>query len=349
MTGLRVLFVDDEQELVATILERLRLRGVDATGVTEAKEAVELIRRERFDIVVLDVKMPGLGGLELLRIIKKEKPSLPVIFLTGYGSEKEAEEGCRAGARDYLMKPIDLDRLLELMRTATSDAPAESENGAPEDPGALAFFARIVADFDHDVTNVLNTINELVGLQKDMIGQHPGASPAAGERLGVLVDRVANQVRRGVEIVRRMSRFAHSVEGAEASLDLGEAVDGLVALAARRVRLAGARVEAAHPAEAVTVRASPFVLYEALYRGVEACLEAAPKLTTITVGYERQRDGILLFVRSEGESGPRPPLRPREDRLRLLADRLHGSIVALPGEGHANRIELLLPAGEPPR
>jgi DNA-binding NtrC family response regulator len=118
MAGLRILIVDDEQELVQALVERLKLRGFQAHGVTAGDEALEIIRSESFDVVLLDVKMPGLGGIELIKHIKRERPGLEVVMLTGHGSAKDAEEGKALGAFDYLMKPVKFESLLEILRAA---------------------------------------------------------------------------------------------------------------------------------------------------------------------------------------------------------------------------------------
>jgi DNA-binding NtrC family response regulator len=118
MDPLRVLFVDDEEELVSAVVERLELRGVEAVGSTSGEEALRLIDQREFDVVVLDVKMPGLGGLDVIRQVKARLPRLAVVLLSGHGSEESVEEGMSLGAVDYLQKPVDIDLLLSLLRRA---------------------------------------------------------------------------------------------------------------------------------------------------------------------------------------------------------------------------------------
>ena len=114
----RLLFVDDEDELISALVERLELRGIDATGVTSGDEALELLREDDFDVVVIDVKMPGIGGLELLRTISRRYPDVKVILMTGHGSSKDSEIGRRLGAVAYLQKPVDLEDLLATVHRA---------------------------------------------------------------------------------------------------------------------------------------------------------------------------------------------------------------------------------------
>jgi len=118
MTSIRVLFVDDEEELVSATTERLAMRGVVADGLANGDEALKRIRENLYDVVVLDVKMPGLGGLEILKRIKGYRPDLPVILTTGHGSIRDGEEGLREGAFDYLIKPVDIEDLVNTIEEA---------------------------------------------------------------------------------------------------------------------------------------------------------------------------------------------------------------------------------------
>jgi DNA-binding NtrC family response regulator len=119
MNPIKLLVVDDEGELAYTLAERLRLRGFEAEGVTSGEEAIEKVREAGFDAVVLDVKMPGLGGLGVIRQLKAIKPAMPVIMITGHGSRESALEGEQAGAFRYLMKPVQIDTLVQIIREAT--------------------------------------------------------------------------------------------------------------------------------------------------------------------------------------------------------------------------------------
>jgi DNA-binding NtrC family response regulator len=114
----RVLLVDDEEEFLDTLVKRLRLRKVQAFGARSGPEALEFLDRNLVDVVVLDVKMPDMDGIEALRSIKMRHPLTEVIMLTGHASLEVAIEGMEAGAFDYLMKPINIDELLYKVQDA---------------------------------------------------------------------------------------------------------------------------------------------------------------------------------------------------------------------------------------
>ena len=118
MADYRVLLVDDEEEFVSALSERLMLRGIEVDSALNGEEALALMVEKVFEVVILDVMMPGLGGLEVLRQIKSTYPNTQVILLTGHGSTREGIEGMRLGAFDYLIKPVDIEEMLEKMKEA---------------------------------------------------------------------------------------------------------------------------------------------------------------------------------------------------------------------------------------
>lgn len=118
MAKLKVCIVDDEEEFVTTLAERLELRGFEAQIATDGASALHLIETDPPHVVVLDVMMPGMGGLEVLQRIKELNPQIPVILLTGRSTTKEGLEGMRLGAFDYLMKPLSIDDLIKKMQEA---------------------------------------------------------------------------------------------------------------------------------------------------------------------------------------------------------------------------------------
>lgn len=118
MDAFSVLLVDDEVEFLDTLLKRLRKRKLDVNGVHSGEEALRFLEANPVDVVVLDVKMPGMDGLDTLRAIKKALPLTEVIMLTGHANMEVAIEGMELGAFDYLMKPMDIDELLYKLQDA---------------------------------------------------------------------------------------------------------------------------------------------------------------------------------------------------------------------------------------
>lgn len=116
--NIKVLLVDDERGFADILTKRLNKRNMDAIPVYTGLEAVQIIRKQDFDVAVLDLKMEGMDGIEVLKIFKKVVPAMAVIMLTGHGSEQAAREGIRFGAFDYLTKPCELQDLIEKIHEA---------------------------------------------------------------------------------------------------------------------------------------------------------------------------------------------------------------------------------------
>jgi DNA-binding NtrC family response regulator len=111
MSQTKVLLVDDEFEFASALAERLQMRNYIVDTASNGLEAMALFHKSPPDVVILDLKIPGMNGIEILKSIKKFDPSIEVIILTGHGDIKSVEEGMKSGAFEYIMKPIDIGEL----------------------------------------------------------------------------------------------------------------------------------------------------------------------------------------------------------------------------------------------
>ena len=118
MEKLKMMLVDDEERYLTTTQKLLERKGVEVWVSPSGKEALEILKRQTIHVVVLDVKMPGMDGNETLRAIKAAYPLVEVIMLTGHATVDSAIDGLKSGAFDYLMKPADIDEVLEKAMSA---------------------------------------------------------------------------------------------------------------------------------------------------------------------------------------------------------------------------------------
>ena len=113
---MRVLLVDDEKELVSALAERLSLRGIEADWVSNADEAIKIVQEKSYDVAVLDIRMPGVSGLDLKKQLEQIHPGMKFIFVTGHGSDQYYRVGAaEAGAEYYLPKPVRIEVLIGKM------------------------------------------------------------------------------------------------------------------------------------------------------------------------------------------------------------------------------------------
>lgn len=115
---IKVLVVDDEKDFANTLAQRLKLRDLKVCIAYDGEEALTKLKEEEHDVIVLDLKMPGMHGLEVLQHIKKTYPNTEVIILTGHGTDKDEEEAKRLGGFDFMNKPVDIDTLAYKIKAA---------------------------------------------------------------------------------------------------------------------------------------------------------------------------------------------------------------------------------------
>ncbi len=118
MERTKVLLVDDEVEFATALSQRLQLRKYDAKAVFCAEDALAVVHSNPPDVILLDLKMPGMSGFEVLRAVRQFNPTVEVIILSGHGSMQSRDEATESGIFDYVMKPIDIEELTQKIDSA---------------------------------------------------------------------------------------------------------------------------------------------------------------------------------------------------------------------------------------
>lgn len=114
----RILAIDDEQIVLDSVRKVLAEEGFQVATTLSGREGLEMARRQPFDLVLTDIRMPDIGGMRVLRDLKRSRPALPVVMITGYGTVRSAVEAMRLGAANYLEKPFTPNQLVDAVREA---------------------------------------------------------------------------------------------------------------------------------------------------------------------------------------------------------------------------------------
>ena len=118
MKQIKILLVDDEEEFVTTLSDRMQIKNLDSDFVLSGEQALQSLGNQIPDVMILDLKMPGINGMEVLKRVKKDYPQVQVIILTGHGSDRDKQESADLGAFEYFIKPVDIDALIESIKNA---------------------------------------------------------------------------------------------------------------------------------------------------------------------------------------------------------------------------------------
>ncbi len=211
----------------------------------------------------------------------------------------------------------------------------------------LAFFGRVMAGQSHEVTNVLNVINELAGLQGDILGAAEPGRPSAIEKLTQIAEKIRDQVQRGETIVRSMNRFAHSVDCPVSVFDLKEALEQVDCLAQRSATLAKTTLTREFPAASMPLETSPFDFKQAVFMCIEIALTASSKERRITASYQVFDTGVEIKVASADPISPTPSVMEEQAYLALLMRKLGGKVSPLPVAEATDHLTLFFPRPAP--
>lgn len=236
---MRVLVVDDEPAFSEPLAERLALRGYETATAQDADAALAELARGPRDLIFLDVGLPGMDGVDLLKILREHYPQTDVVMLSGAGDMGKAVQAMRRGALNWLSKPVGMDGILAECRKATERAGARQEAARLAEAARWRSLGRVAEGVAHEVNNPLNIMVQAAGLIRDCL-EEPEAEtlPDIGE-VREAVDTIRTQSLRVREITRKLLMVGHGLDPRVGVLDVAADV-------AHVLRLLHERMESAH-------------------------------------------------------------------------------------------------------
>ncbi|WP_411330317.1 response regulator [Desulfovibrio desulfuricans] len=236
---MRVLVVDDEPAFSEPLAERLALRGYETATAQDADAALAELARGPRDLIFLDVGLPGMDGVDLLKILREHYPQTDVVMLSGAGDMGKAVQAMRRGALNWLSKPVGMDGILAECRKAAERAGARQEAARLAEAARWRSLGRVAEGVAHEVNNPLNIMVQAAGLIRDCLEEPEAeALPDIGE-VREAVDTIRTQSLRVREITRKLLMVGHGLDPRVGALDVPADV-------AHVLRLLHERMESAH-------------------------------------------------------------------------------------------------------
>jgi len=249
----RLLLVDDEEDFLLSLGRRLELRGLPTLTATNGPDALGILNDNPVDVVVLDVRMPGMDGIEVLRRIKERHPRIEVVMLTGHADLETALEGMRFGFFDYLTKPVQLPQLVEKIEDAFRRRCGEQadEHEVFTDKlqqhmivaDRLSSLGELAASIAHEINNPLAVISESAGWLRSVAGRESTTKSELEASCERALDKIESAIDRAVRISHNFLRFARAPDAIVREVDLGALAAEVGDLTSKTAANAGIEIE----------------------------------------------------------------------------------------------------------
>jgi signal transduction histidine kinase len=315
MKDFNVLLVDDEKDFIVSLAQRLSLRQLHVRTAFSGYEALEVLAREPIDVVVLDVRMPGMNGIETLREIRKRHPGVEVIMLTGHADLEASLDGMHLGFFDYLTKPIDINHLVTKLQHAYEKKTSLTDPVPPSTfkekmkehlvaADRLASLGTLAAEIAHEINNPLAVITEASAWLRSRASKEPALPDSFKETLDKALTKTEAAVDRALRISRGLLNFARKTDAAAREIDLGDLALEVIELT--RKTAANAQIEVRYEArtERTMVWIDPYQLRQVLLDIVTNALQAVSPGGWVRLILDGNLREAVLSVQDNGPGIP---------------------------------------------
>lgn len=319
MKNIRLLLVDDEVDFRRTLAKRLTKRGIIPEQAGSGEECLSILEKNPMDVVVLDVKMPGMNGIEVLDHIKKKHPKTEVILLTGQATTQDGVEGIKSGAFDYLSKPIELEHLLGKIQQAYEKIQREEEKLRESEFRAkmeqqmiaterLASLGTLAAGVAHEINNPLAIMKESAGWMKLLLKKEELLEMPRKQDFEMALDKIEKGIERARKITHQLLGFVRKKDSVLAEVNLNELVDEAVQLVGREAANKDIEIVREIDPSSDIIWSDPYQLRQVLINLLTNAIHATGSGGKIAIILEGMVEEVALSVRDTGEGIPKENL-----------------------------------------
>lgn len=315
MEKIRLLLVDDEERFRDVIARRLSKRGLLPKEAKTGEECLAILEKEPMDVVVLDIKMPGMDGLEVLRHVKEKYKKTEVILLTGHASTQDGVYGIKSGAFDYLTKPVEVEHLASKIRQAYEKALRKEEKerearframmkqrmiGAQR----LASLGTLAAGVAHEINNPLAIINDSAGWMRLLLEKKELADAPFRDHFQKGLDKIEKSVERAKKITHQLLSFVRKSDSVLREVDLSELVEEVIQLIIKEAKHKEIEIARKTEPSLGKIWSDPYQLRQVLINLLTNAIHATPPKGKISIDLQSTGEEVVLSVRDTGGGIP---------------------------------------------
>ena len=369
--NIRLLLVDDETDFRSTLTKRLLKRGVAAHQAGDGETGLALLADQPMDVVVMDVKMPGMNGIDAMHHIRERHPETEVILLTGHATTQDGVEGIKSGAFDYLTKPVEFDHLLgkiaqaydkilgkkQKIEAAAYKARIEQQMIATERLAALGTLAAGVA---HEINNPLAIINEAAGYLSSLLQKQELADMPRKAVFEKALQKIETSVKRARTITHQLLGNVRKSESILAEVDVPQLVEETMQLVRRETKDKDIALELQAAERLKPIWADPNQIRQVLINLLSNAIQATSQGGRIAIQVDSTDSGISIAVIDTGHGIPRENLEkifepffstksPGEGTglglfvTREIVDKFGGTVEVVSRIGHGTQFTVQIP------
>jgi two-component system NtrC family sensor kinase len=370
---IHLLLVDDEEYFRQTLAKRLSKRGMTIEQVATGEACLAVLEKNSPDVILLDVKMPGMDGIETLHQIKKRVPHTEVILLTGHTNALDGVEGIKAGAFDYLSKPVELEHLIGKIKQAHEKVQREEERRKEAEYRAemakqmvaterLVALGTLAAGVAHEINNPLAIIRESAGWMRQLLQKKESAEVPHKADFELALGKIEKGIERARKITHHLLGFVRKEGSAFSEVDLKTLLEEAVGLVNRDARNKEIEIVIPPGRPSCIIWSDPYPLRQVLINLLTNAIHATGAGGKITLSIEEMAEEIMLTVADPGQGIPKENMEkifepffstkaPREGTglglfvSRGIVEKLGGTIRVESKLGQGSRFIIRLPKG----
>jgi len=319
MENVRILFIDDETAFLDTIIKRMKKRGFNPKRASSGSDGLAILEKEPIDVIVSDIRMPGMDGIDLLGEVKRRYPKTEVILLTGHATSQDGVLGIKEGAFDYLSKPIELDHMVSKIRQAFDKILRDEEKKRETEfrinmeqqmiaTKRLASLGTLAAGVAHEINNPLAIINESTGWMKLILEKKELADMPRKADFKMALGKINNAVERARIITHQLLGIVRKDNAVLSEVNVRDFLDEILQMADVGVKSKDIKIIKHIDDTLTTVWIDPHQVRQILINLVTNAVHATPGEGKIFIAIEDSGEDIFFIIKDTGEGIPKENL-----------------------------------------